>query len=424
MGLARPAIFMTCIERRELLMTKEGTMGGFNQFALWFGAAVSLAEIMTGSLIAPLGLKQGIFVILAGHLIGTLILAAVGIIGFKEKNPSLKASRLSLGRYGSYVISVFNIIQLIGWTAIMLIQCTRSLQSITGKLLGFDNFTVLVIATGILVGIWAFNTHKGINLINNIAVVLLLLLCMVMLKAVLQGGEAQAAASSITFGAALELSIIMPLSWLPLISDYTMRGKSMTGSFWGSFGGYFLGSSFMYIIGLLSAIYAGTSDPIGVLVGLNLGISAIFIVIFSTVTTTFLDVYSAVLSTSNIAPGSSRKTLIIVFTALGTLLAKFFPMEQYENFLYMIGSLFAPVFTIVLMDYFMYKDNRSMDPINIAGFAAAVTGIVAYYAVAGMDFAVGSTIPAMAVTMVVYIMIRFIKKHLVLKGDKYAQENC
>ncbi|HBC93871.1 MAG TPA: putative hydroxymethylpyrimidine transporter CytX, partial [Pelotomaculum sp.] len=118
-----------------------------------------LAEIMTGSLIAPLGIREGIAVILAGHLIGTLILALVGIIGFREKSPSLKSSRLSLGRYGSYIISVFNIVQLVGWTAIMLIQCARSLQSITGKLFGFDNFTVLVIAIGILVGIWAFNAH-------------------------------------------------------------------------------------------------------------------------------------------------------------------------------------------------------------------------------------------------------------------------
>lgn len=405
-------------------MTKEGTMSGFNQFALWFGAAVSLAEIMTGSLIAPLGIKQGIAVILAGHLIGTLILALVGIIGFREKNPSLKSSRLSLGKYGSYIISVFNIIQLVGWTAIMMIQCARALQSITGQLFGFNNFILLVIATGILVGIWAFNAYRGFSLINNIAVIFLMLLCVVMLKSVLQGGEAhQVITSGLTIGAALELSIIMPLTWLPLISDYTMLGKSKAGSFWGSFGGYFLGSSFMYIIGLLSAIYAGTSDIIGVLVGLNLGISALFVVILSTVTTTFLDVYSAVLSTNNIAPGISRKNLIIIFTALGTLLAIFFPMEQYENFLYMIGSLFAPVFTVVLMDYFVYKSDHSMDSCNITGFIAAITGVITYYVVASMDLIIGSTIPAMTLTMVAYVLVRFIKKHLVSEGDKYAQQN-
>jgi putative hydroxymethylpyrimidine transporter CytX len=396
--------------------------GGFSFFTLWFGAAVSLAEIMTGSLIAPLGLTQGIFVILTGHLIGALILALVGGIGFREKSPSLKACRLSLGTYGSYIISIFNIIQLIGWTAIMLIQCSRSLQSITGKLFGFDNFYVLVVITGVLVVIWALNTEYAISTINNIAVVLLLVLCLVMLKSVMTGNEIKEITSNITFGAALELSIIMPLTWLPLISDYTSLGKSARGSFWGSFAGYFIGSSFMYAIGLVSSIYAGTPDPIVVLTSLNLGVSALLIVVLSTVTTTFLDVYSAVMSTHNLTAKISKKNLILIFGALGMLLAMYFPMEHYENFLYMIGSLFAPIFTVVIADYFIYKENRSGDLFNIPGLAAAAFGVASYYVIIGLDLLIGATLPAMAVTMVIYALFRFIKKVLVLKGEeKYAQ---
>lgn len=387
---------------------------------------MSLAEIMTGSLIAPLGIKQGIFVILAGHLVGALILALVGIIGFRERTPSIVSSRLSLGRYGSYVISIFNIIQLIGWTAIMMIQCTRSLQSITGKLFGFDNFTVIVVLTGVLVGVWALNTDRGINIVNDVAVILLLILSFILLKVVLPGGkEATQITSGISFGAALELSIIMPLSWVPLISDYSMAGKSARGSFWGSFTGYFLGSSFMYIIGLLSAIYAGTPDPIQILNNLNFGVSALLVVILSTVTTTFLDVYSSVMSTMNLTSRISSKKLIVIFTALGTLLAMCFPMEQYENFLYMIGSLFAPTFTIVIIDYFIYKDNRSGDLFNISGLAAAAVGVVMYYVVIGQDLVIGATIPSMAVTMAVYMVFRFIRNYLFVKGeDKYARQNC
>ena len=403
-------------------MIEAGKTGGFSFFTLWFGAAVSLAEIMTGSLIAPLGLQQGLFVILAGHLIGALILAIVGVIGFREKSPSLKSCRLSLGRYGSYIISFFNIIQLIGWTAIMLIQCSRSLQSITGKLFGFDNFYVLVVLTGVLVVIWALNTEYAISTINNIAVVLLLVLCLLMLKSVMTGNEIKEITSNISFGAALELSIIMPLTWLPLISDYTMLGKSARGSFWGSFAGYFIGSSFMYAIGLVSSLYAGTPDPIAVMTSLNLGLSALLVVVLSTVTTTFLDVYSAVMSTLNLTAKISKKKLILVFGTLGILLAMYFPMEHYENFLYMIGSLFAPVFSVVIADYFIYKDNRSGDLFNLSGLAAAAVGVASYYIIIGQDLLIGATIPSMAVTMAVYALFRLIKKVFVLKGEeKYAQ---
>lgn len=404
-------------------MNNESTTSSFSFFALWFGASVSLAEIMTGSLIAPLGIKTGITVILLGHLIGTLILALTGVIGFNEKKPSLISSRMSLGTYGSYVVSLFNIIQLIGWTAIMLIQCTRSLQPIAGKLLGVNSFTILVIFTGMLVAAWALNTEKGISLVNNIAVMLLLILCVIVVGSFLSGGTIKPVPGTISWGSALELSIIMPLSWVPLISDYTMSGKSLKGSFLGSFAGYFLGSSFMYIIGLLFSVYSGSSDPVGVLSKLNMSLVILLIVILSTVTTTFLDVYSAVMSTTNITSKLSRKNLIIVFSILGTLLAVYFPIDNYESFLYMIGSLFAPAFSVIIADYFIYRRDRSGSLFNIPGLAAIAAGIFAYYAILPQDLIIGSTVPSMLITILVYAVIRWIYDSTVSLGlvkEKYS----
>lgn len=389
-------------------MIEKIKLSGFSLLALWFGAAVSLAEIMTGSLIAPLGIKTGIVVILIGHLIGTLILAVTGIIGFKEGKPALLASRMSMGKYGSYLISMFNIVQLIGWTAIMLIQCARCLQSITGNLLGFDSFTVLVIGIGILVALWALNRDKGISSVNNVAVLLLLVLCLVMLKAILGQGEIKPIDSSISIGLALELCIVMPLTWVPLISDYTMSGKSLKGSFFGSFFGYFIGSSFMFILGLLFSVYNGSSDLVSSINTLNLGYMALLIVVLSTVTTTYLDVYSAVMSTINLNPKLSKTKLIILFSALGTLLALVFPIEQYQNFLYMIGSLFAPAFTVVIADYFIYRADRAGQILNLPGLIAIGVGIMTYYMVLGLDLVIGSTIPSMLVTMLVYMVGRSI----------------
>lgn len=406
-------------------MSKEKKLGGFSLFSLWAGAAASIAEIMTGSLLAPLGMSKGILVILAGHFVGCLFLAAVGAIGFIEKQPTLVSSRASLGIYGSYVISAFNIIQLVGWMAIMLIQCTRSVQAVTWDLLGINSFTVLLIVTAVLVGLWALYADKGISLINNIAVVLLLVLSAVMLSSVIKIGEIKPVvfADAISVGSALELAIIMPLSWVPLISDYTMSAKSAKGGFWGSFLGYFIGSSFMYIIGLVAAIYAGVTDPIAIFGKLGMGYSALFVIIFSTVTTTFLDVYSAAISTTNLVPGVSKKLLIVVFTVLGTLLALCFPMEQYQNFLYMIGSIFAPVFSVVILDYFIFKKDWRDEAVNFSGMAAAVIGTIFYYFILKYDLLIGSTIPSMAVTAAAYAVIRFITKNIGLGDREYVEQD-
>jgi len=403
-------------------MSATAKTSGFSMFALWFGAAISLAEIMTGSLLAPLGLTKGLAAIIAGHLIGTLILAVVGLIGFKEGKPSLVASRISLGRYGSYAVTVFNIIQLVGWTAIMLIQCARSLQSITGRIWGFENFPLLVILTGLLVGVWALYLNRGVSLINNIAVLLLLGLTFILMRVVLPGGGSPAPVTGeISFGAALELSIIMPLSWVPLIADYTMSARSGRGSFWGSFLGYFLGSTLMYSTGLLAALYAGTSDVVQILTGLHMGVSVLLLVVLSTVTTTFLDVYSAVMSTLNLKMNLSRSGLILIFTLLGTVLAIYFPMEEYEGFLYMIGSIFAPVFTVVIINHFHTRGDWAEEKCNTLGLAAAALGVAAYYTAGEYDLALGSTLPAMAFTTMAYLFLtgfgRMIKKRQVRSNE-------
>jgi putative hydroxymethylpyrimidine transporter CytX len=306
----------------------------------------------------------------------------------------------------------------------MLIQCARALQPVTAKLFGIDNFALLVIVVGALVAVWALNVSKGISLMNNAAVILLAILSVVMMALVIKGGGAKPVTGSMSFGAAFELSIIMPLSWLPLISDYTMKGKSVKGSFGGSFLGYFIGSSVMYAIGLVAAVYTGNSDPVGVMTGLGMGYSALLIVILATVTTTFLDVYSSVMSTLNLAPRLSKNTLIVFFTALGTLLALFFPMEEYQNFLYMIGSLFAPAFAVILIDYFFYKKDRSKDFVNLSGVIASALGTLSYYAVGKYDLIIGSSIPAMIVAIVLYIGLRSVTKKIGFGDDRNVKQNC
>ena len=82
---------------------------------IWFGAAISIAEILTGACLEGLGLTHGLIVIVLGHLIGFLLLMLAGMIGVKNKEGSMRSSALSFGKYGSFFFAILNIIQLIGW---------------------------------------------------------------------------------------------------------------------------------------------------------------------------------------------------------------------------------------------------------------------------------------------------------------------
>jgi putative hydroxymethylpyrimidine transporter CytX len=273
-------------------------------------------------------------------------------------------------------------------------------------------FTVLVLFLGVLVAVWVLFANKGLQHINSAAVALLFLLCLIILGLILSshGKNVSAISTTISTGSALELSIVMPLSWLPLISDYTMNSKSKKSSFVGSFFGYFAGSSFMYIIGLLAVLFTKSQDITGAIVSLGLGVAGLVVVVLATVTTTYLDVYSAVMSTLNILPKAPKRILILAVTAVGTVVAMFFPIGQYQNFLYAIGSIFAPVFSVVLVDYFLLKADRSETRINWAAIISAAVGTFAYYKFLRLDLIFGSTVPSMIISAAIYLGVRFVIK--------------
>lgn len=92
----------------------------FENGLIWFGAAVSIAEILTGTYFAPLGFSKGLLTILIGHFIGCAMLFFAGLIGGKVRKSSMETAKMSFGNKGALLFSLLNVIQLVGWTAIMI----------------------------------------------------------------------------------------------------------------------------------------------------------------------------------------------------------------------------------------------------------------------------------------------------------------
>jgi putative hydroxymethylpyrimidine transporter CytX len=392
-------------------MESKQSLSAVNLFFLWFGAAVSVAEILTGGYLAELGVSKGMWAIILGHLAGTALLVTAGIIGFNEKLPSIMSTRISFGKQGSYLISVINILQLIGWTAIMIIEGGRAANAVTTSLWDFNNISAQSVLMGLLIGIWVVSGFHGFRKLNMIAVFFLLILTIIMTIVIFRQSDVLPEVKSAgVFGTGFELSIIMPLSWFPLIADYTSLSESKKGAWIAPFAGYFTGSCWMYAIGMFGGIFSGSPDPTGMMIAANLGVMALAIICLSTVTTTFLDVHSAAISFLNIFPGMNRKAAGVIFTVSGTFLAVFFPMEQYTSFLYILGSVFAPLIAILLADYFVLKtDSRSRkaDPVGTASLAA---GIAFYYLVKQIQIPTGPTLLTIISTFALHIILRKVYK--------------
>ncbi len=389
-------------------MEEKTQLSGINLFFLWFGAAVSVAEILTGGYLAELGAAKGLWAILLGHLAGTLLLVLAGQIGFREKVPAIMSMRISFGKQGSYLISVINILQLLGWTAIMIIEGGTAMNVIAVSLWHFDHPALISCLVGSLVGLWVFWGVKGFKRINTLAAAFLLILTVVMSWVVFThpAAAAEAVKQKGAFGMGFELSIIMPLSWFPLISDYTSLAKTKKGALIAPFCGYFIGSCWMYLIGMAGGLLSGSPDPTKIMLAANLGLTALAILGLSTVTTTFLDVYSAGISLLNIFPKVNDRMAAVGFTVIGSAIALIFPIERYTDFLYILGSVFSPLIAILLSDYFILKcDNRDRRADAVATFSL-VAGIAFYYLIKSQELPIGSTLTTIVFTAALHYVLR------------------
>ncbi|MDR2947463.1 MAG: permease, partial [Candidatus Adiutrix sp.] len=223
-------------------------------FLLWLGASISISEIFTGGLLAPLGLAKGLAVIVFGHLIGCGLLAFGGYVSFSRQQNAMSCVAAALGPRGGALVALCNVLQLIGWTIIMIVQAGAALTSLMDGL----SFSLAALILSALIMLWALIFGSPVGRLNDVAVVLLLALCLVFFGQVL-AADAQPADLSrhISLPLAMELSITMPISWLPLIGDYSCRaGDKSTAVAWPFFG-YFLGSVFMYSVGLLISLSTG-----------------------------------------------------------------------------------------------------------------------------------------------------------------------
>ena len=372
----------------------------FQNGLIWFGAGVSLAEILTGTAFAPLGMAKGLAAILIGHIIGCAMMLLAGLIGGRTGRSAMETVKMSFGQKGGLLFAFLNVLQLVGWTAIMIYDGALAI----GGIFNLGHW-VWCLVIGVLIILWIAVGITDLGWINKLTMAALFLWTLVLCKVIFFSGSAMAASGeAMTFGAAVELAVAMPLSWLPLISDYTREAEKPVQATWVSVLVYGLVSCWMYVIGMGAAIFTGEYDIAQIMVKAGLGIAGLLIVVFSTVTTTFLDAYSAGISAESIFAKWNGKWIAVAVTILGTICAILFPMDDITNFLYLIGSVFAPMIAILIADFFVLHHDHIKESFNWTNLIVWACGFAIYRYLMTVDIPCGNTLPAVVITLVLAVV--------------------
>ena len=155
-----------------------------------------------------------------------------------------------------------------------------------------------------------------------------------------------------------------------------------------------------------AAIFTGEYDIAQIMLKTGFGVVGLLIIVFSTVTTTFLDAYSAGVSSVSISSRIKEKWAAIVVTVIGTVAAIVYPMDNITNFLYLIGSVFAPMIAVQIADYFILKKaDAGESAFQWRNLVVWLVGFVLYRVLMHVDTPVGNTLPDMVITVIVCVIV-------------------
>lgn len=394
-------------------------------FSLWFSLGIGLLVLQAGAYLVPgLSLGEGLAAILIGSAAGAVLLGLAGVVGADTGLSTMGALRPALGIRGASVAAVLNVIQLVGWGAFEIIAMRDAANTLSANTFHFTlpvlwTLVFGVAATGLAIlgplsFIRRFLRHWGIWLLLAGAawMTYALLADHDLARAFARRGD-----GSLSLGGGIDLVIAMPLSWLPLIADYARFGQSPGAVFKGSAIGYLLANIWFFSLGAAYALMAA-GDPdqmlLSALATTGGGLALLLILIDET-DNVFADIFSAATSLGSLLRFRIRH-LVIGFGVLCTGIALLVPMAEFTSFLYMIGSVFTPLYGVLLVDHFLIRKRRIAagdisrfdgaygftHGVHLSAFAAWTAGVAAYYACLNLLPALGATLPAFFIAALGY----------------------
>lgn len=384
--------------------------GLFTNAVIWFGVAISVSEIQAGIQIASASSIGSVWVpLILGHIIGGILLFSVGLIGARLRVNAMESIKSTFGNYGSKFFAILNVLQLIAWVAVLNAQGAMALMGLNLEIA----FPIICMILAVLVALWVYIGLKRSSKVTTIIMMVLTILLIVLSVKLFTVKSYQplpaANASALTFWNIFEISIAMPVSWLPVISDYTKDVKKPVKATAISAIAYTIASLWMYFIGI-EIVGIGTLDISQAILIAGLGIQGVLILVLSTVTTNFLATNSAGESSKAIFNRLDPKIAGVIVSFLSALLAISGIMDHYISFLYLITSVFAPMAAVLIVSFYCGNEHNERKDFCWNIFAWFV-GFIIYQASVGLDSVfLGPTLLAViASSLLSYLWIKFKK---------------
>ena len=359
------------------------TLGFFDQFTLWGNFGISLFGPVTGALVAAYtgSVWKGLLAVVVGCVTGALVLGGAAVFGSQTGAPAMACLRGLFGRRGSIAPTVLNIAQNVGWATMEIIVISQAAVAVTSERWRW----LFVVLAGLIATTMAVRPLGSVKILRKFMVWVVLLASVYLFVQVLSKPMQQLPQDGVFgFWPAVDLAAAGVVSFAPLASDYTRHSRTNKAAFAGSSLGYGLAAIGYGALGVfaVATLQTNSENVITALVTLPAGAIALFVLLVDEVDEAYANVYSTTMATHNLIGHVDRRWISVAIGVIATVIALFIDLGNYTQFLYLIGSVFVPLFAVAIADFFVVSKMR-WDVSSTAKFrwqpaVAWLIGFVAY----------------------------------------------
>ena len=409
--------------------SSEQTQSPFDLFLIFVGANVVATTFQVGaSLSASFSLRGTLALVAVGSVAGASLVAALAPLGPRLRVPSVIAARPALGIAGASLVAVVLYATNFAWIALNNVIAASAAARVGGAWIGgaAGSQTAWAIALGLLATFVVWRGPRAVVHADRVAVPAVLIVAVALTVACVRvslpaGAPPAAPAASMSWWRGLDVVIGYQVSWILMFADYSRYTRSVRGSVVAVFIGLAATSVWMMPLGAIAARAAGTSDPGAMLEAVGLGAAGALLLTLATLTTNFVNIYMSSLAWKSLAPRASDGAVIWSIGLVGTALSAV-PgvwLEQYTNFMMVLGALLVPVGGVLVAHYYirrpqvdeafiaeLYDAAGSFRGVSIAGVFAWGSGAAAFFAAGS----IGGTLPALAVSILVYRALLYTRR--------------
>lgn len=338
-------------------------LSGLETGLLWGNLGVSLLVIVAGAILVPaLSLPAALVAIVLGCIVGNAMLAVAGMIGADARVPGMALMRAPLGQRGSLLPTGINVLQGVGWTIFELLIIATAAAALSDELFGFRAQWLWTLVFGACALVLALLGPIGFvrRFIRRFAIWAVPLALVYLTWWALDGADLAAiwnaeGEGGLSVWQGADVVVGITVSWVPYAADYTRFSKTRRGALAGTGIGYLVPDAWLLALGAVLVLSRDLGDPAAlpaaVVAGGFAAIVALFALLVTETDEAFANAYSAAVSLQNAVPRAPQSLLVVLVTGVATIGALVLDFVSYQSFLLLLGSVFVPLFAVLLADW-------------------------------------------------------------------------